>query len=261
VKLLTRNEARLASLMLIQLQRSTDVQQKETTERWLFATVRARDPYAQELDMLPVLAKLVEWDIIHRTFPEGYEPMRAWDFNYNLLNTPILKIWPQHLVLFADLSRQAFVVGSYEVLVYRRDWFSDGAQWEASVLRTHREVPNHELPAAIIVHAIRKVLFWSPVNQTAPSFQISAKQIVDAVQYDLAPVYPLLSPLVIQAWFEHPYVATCVDFVNKILQKGDGHPNAVYEIGGITQVPTLDECKAALAVTEPGYPFHCAERS
>jgi hypothetical protein len=218
MKILPQEDAELANLIIIligtALQRtSSNRGPDKITRNWLVDEIKKCTPNNYSTArILMILSRLVEWGVVKSEERESYDLFQAGDLAYNLINDPRLSVFYQ-LIIFANINQQVLPNKStyqYEILAARHDSFQNAAKWATSVEKIQSDPQYTSTGVAIIVAAVKVIRSYWEAHPGLRPLPVRMDFLVPLIQMKLYSKYPLLNPLVIQAFVEHAAVQKCL---------------------------------------------------
>lgn len=236
-------DARLANLILILINTEIEPGKSVTQTMLIEALLKRRGRIDRMLDML---SKLQGWGLISRKTHKKLDPFLVGDCRHNVEYPSELATYYQ-LEVFADVSiprLNAVSYPMYEIMVFQHNYFNDPDAWRNSISKLHGSFAHREIGARIIEKAVSLIATQMHQSLNRPHF-IPVSSLIPCVQLELFPEYPLLSPLVIQAFVEHPFVRMCLTQEESERHPNEGMTEVVYRFTDVNKIPTREECREA----------------
>jgi hypothetical protein len=240
---LNYDEAVVANLALILLGKDHDPR-VQLTQSALMEKLR---PYNFSFErILGVLAKLDTWGLISRDPQPTHNLLFASDYRHNLQHSPNVSKMYQ-IEVFADITPQGVSPMQYEIMVCSHNHFNDWISWADGINKIHANWHYREIGARIIEIAVS--LIADEIHrrgQLGEAIYVPAVWLVPQIQLAMFTDQPLISPLVVQAFVEHPFVKMCLREGERDLTNYQGRTEIAYKFVEVDKIPTREECREAV---------------
>lgn len=186
--------------------------------------------------MLSVLTKLIAWDLVKVTEAEHHDPFRTLLGWHGMSNQSVLSPWYQlELFVNASLEERAEISRSYLIKTYRHTEFVyTDAQWQEKLEAIYQD-PRHSAAAPQIIYTIVKTIQYLAGQAredqvgSGKGLAIAGAQFTAEIKRRILTSHPFVSPLVVLAYLEHPFVARKLNLV-RLSEENMTRTDSIYTV-------------------------------
>lgn len=204
--------------------------------------------------MLSVLIKLIAWDLISVQEIDCADPFRTLIGWHGISNQSVLAVW-YRLEFFVNVSiedrsetSQSFLIQPYD---HGRFIYTDSA-WREKLEAIYQDPRHHAAAPQIIYNIVKTIRYLAGQrqdNRAVPhkGLAISGAEFVADIKRRVLPSHPFVSPLVILAYLEHPFVAKRLKLV-RLSDEDKTRTDSIYTVTVPETELDQHECLEALRI-------------